>query len=83
MNVLSFVLIVVNTSNWMGGLLVTTTAASPFLVPPLADSFFFLLFLQKQIYNRHINKMKKCKTKIYITVIRCKATITPEIKLKE
>ena len=31
----------------------------------------------------HINKMKKTKTKIYITVIRCKATITPEIKLKE
>ena len=27
--------------------------------------------------------MKKSKTKIYITVIRCKATIIPEIKLKE
>ena len=27
--------------------------------------------------------MKKSKTKIHITVIRCKATITPEIKLKE
>ena len=27
--------------------------------------------------------MKKSKTKIYITVIKCKATITPEIKLKE
>ena len=31
----------------------------------------------------HINKMKKTKTKIQITVIRCKATITPERKLKE
>ena len=27
--------------------------------------------------------MKKSKTKIHITVIRYKATITPEIKLKE
>ena len=27
--------------------------------------------------------MKKNKTKIHITVNRCKATITPEIKLKE
>ena len=27
--------------------------------------------------------MKKSKTKIYITVIRCKATIIREIKLKE
>ena len=27
--------------------------------------------------------MKKSKTKIYVTVIRCKATITTEIKLKE
>ena len=27
--------------------------------------------------------MKKNKTKIHITVIMCKATITPEIKLKE
>ena len=27
--------------------------------------------------------MKKSKTEIRITVIRCKATITPEIKLKE
>ena len=35
------------------------------------------------MYNGHINKMKKTKTKMYITVIRCKATITPEIKLKE
>ena len=30
-----------------------------------------------------INKIKKTKSKIHITVIRCKATITPEIKLKE
>ena len=27
--------------------------------------------------------MKKTKNKIHITVIRCKATITPEIKSKE
>ena len=27
--------------------------------------------------------MKKSETKMHITVIRCKATITPEIKLKE
>ena len=27
--------------------------------------------------------MKKSKTNIHITVIRCKATITPEIKLKQ
>ena len=27
--------------------------------------------------------MKKRKTKIYIIVIRCKDTITPEIKLKD
>ena len=27
--------------------------------------------------------MKKSKTKIHITVIKCKATITPEIKLKD
>ena len=31
----------------------------------------------------HINKIKKVKTKIHIRVIRCKATITPEMKLKE
>ena len=45
--------------------------------------FFIYLFTQKHIYKGHINKMKKSKTKIHITVIRCKATITPEIKLKE
>ena len=28
-------------------------------------------------------KMKQSKTKIHITVIRCKAAITPDIKLKE
>ena len=40
------------------------------------------LFIQKYIYNGHVNKMKKRKTKIHITVIRFKATITSEIKLK-
>ena len=39
--------------------------------------------MKKHIQNGHINKMKKSKTKTHITVIRCKATITPEIKLKE
>ena len=43
----------------------------------------FCLFIQKHIYNGHINKMKKTKTKIHVTVIKCKATIPPEIKLKE
>ena len=38
--------------------------------------------MQKHSYNGRINKMKKSKTKIHITVIGCKATITPEIKLK-
>ena len=45
--------------------------------------FLFFLFIQRHIYNEHINKMKKSKTKIHITVIRCKATITSEKKLKE
>ena len=40
----------------------------------------FYLFIQKHIYNGHI---KKTKTKIHLTVIRCKATIPPEIKLEE
>ena len=43
--------------------------------------FFLFLFIQKHIYNGHINKMKKTKTKICIIVM--KATTTPEIKLKE
>ena len=43
----------------------------------------FFLFIEKRIYNGQINKMKQGKIKIHITVIRCKATITPEIKLKE
>ena len=50
---------------------------------PSSRVLSFFLFVQKHIYNGHINKMKKNKTKIHITVIRCKATITPEIKLKE
>ena len=43
----------------------------------------FFLFIQKHIYNGHLNKMKKTKAKIHVTVIRCKATLRPEIKLKE
>ena len=46
-------------------------------------SAIFFLFIEKHIYNGHINKMKKSKTMIYIIVIRCKATITPAIKLNE
>ena len=49
----------------------------------ISNFFFFLSFIQKHIYNGHINKLKKTKTKIHITVIRWKATITPELKLKE
>lgn len=44
---------------------------------------FFFLFIQKHIYNGHLDKMKKTKTKIYVTITRCKATITPQIKLKQ
>ena len=47
------------------------------------NSFFFFLFINKHIYNRHITKIKKGKTKIHITVITCKATVRPEIKLKK
>ena len=44
---------------------------------------FFFLFIHKHIYNRNINKkIRKAKTKIHITVIRCNASGTPEIKLK-
>ena len=39
--------------------------------------------MHKHIYNRHINKIKKTKNKIYMTVASCKATVTPKIKLKE
>ena len=45
-----------------------------------SDDFFFI----QHIYNGHINKMKRTKidiTKIHI--IRCKATITPVIKLNK
>ena len=45
--------------------------------------FFFFLFINKHIYNRHITKIKKDKTKIHITVITCKATVRSEIKLKK
>ena len=41
------------------------------------------LLIHTHISNRHINKIKRTKTKIHITAIRCKATKTPEIKLKE
>ena len=47
------------------------------------EILFFFLFINKHIYNRHITKIKKGKTKIHITVITCKATVRPEIKLKK
>ena len=39
------------------------------------------LFIHKYLYNRRINKTRKAKTKIDVTVIMCKATVTAEIKL--
>ena len=45
--------------------------------------YYCFLFIQKPYYNGHSSKIRKVKTKIHITVIRCKATITAEIKLKE
>ena len=42
-----------------------------------------MIYNNKHIYNRHIKKLKKAKTNIHITVTRCKATVTSEIKLKE
>ena len=44
---------------------------------------YIYIFIHKHIYNRHINKIKKTETKIHLTAIRYKASITPEIKLKE
>ena len=35
------------------------------------------------IYNKYINKIKNTKTKIHKTAIRCKASVTPEMKLNE
>ena len=40
-------------------------------------------FLYKNTFTMDVLIKWKSKTKIHITVIRCKATITPEIKLKE
>ena len=53
------------------------------LVTFTEEILFFFLFINKHIYNRHITKIKKGKTKIHITVITCKATVRPEIKLKK
>ena len=53
------------------------------LVTFTEEILFFFLFINKHIYNRHITKIKKCKTKIHITVITCKASVIPEIKLKK
>ena len=46
-------------------------------------SALLFIFIHKHIYNRHMNKIKKVKTKIHKTVIKYNATVTPEIKLKE
>ena len=53
------------------------------LVTFTEEILFFFLFINKHIYNRHITKIKKGKTKIHLTVITCKATVRPEIKLKK
>ena len=42
----------------------------------------YFLFLNKHIYNRHINKIKKTKRKIHITVVSYNSTVTTEVKLK-
>ena len=41
------------------------------------------VFLYKNTFTMDVLIKWKSKTKIHITVIRCKATITPEINLKE
>ena len=49
-------------------------------------SFVFFLFIHKRIYYLMAViciLVLKAKTKIHITVIRYKATVTPDIKLKE
>ena len=43
---------------------------------------YIFKFKHKHTYNNYIIKIKNTKTKIHITVVRRKATITPEIKLK-
>ena len=56
-------------------------SSSPVRSKGLSRRFFFIH--TKTHYNGHLNKMKKTKAKIHVTVIRCKATLRPEIKLKE
>ena len=56
---------------------------SLYVFPPLWSlqvGNFFYSYLNT--FTIDINKIKETKTKIYITVIRCKATITLGIKLK-
>ena len=44
---------------------------------------YIFSFIHKHIDNRHINEIKKTKTKKHITVTKCKTAIALEIKLKE
>ena len=46
-------------------------------------NLFLFLFIHMYIYNKYINKIKNTKTKIHKTAIRCKASVTPEMKLNE
>ena len=44
--------------------------------------FIYFLLTQKHIYNGHINKMIKTKTKLHIAITRCKATNNTWDKIK-
>ena len=48
-------------------------------------SYVAVVFFNSYIntFTIDTNKIKKAKTKIHITAVRFKATITPEIKVKE
>ena len=51
-----------------------------FELVPINVSFFSSYI---DTFTTHLNEIKKVETNIHKTVIRCKATVTPEIKLKE
>ena len=44
---------------------------------------FLFLFIHMYNYNKHIDKIRNAKTKIHKTAIRCKAAVTPDMKLNE
>ena len=50
---------------------------------PIYENDRFCSYWYITNYNRHIDKLRKVRTMIYQTVITCKTTVTPEIKLKE